>query len=368
MLEFYPAIKLVHVTAAITSGAFFLLRGVAANLGSRWSLIAPVRYLSYSIDIVLLIAGLLLLSILPSAVFGNGWLALKLALLVVYIVLGTLALKRGRTARIRQVCLVAAMAVYGCVYLIARTHDPLGPARLLVFTEVHGAPSAELNRKTARPGGAMSDDFPYEILSDADELSSYRGWDADVYRDFLAVRDGTLSGDTLSDKYRRRRAVFLLDMTGLTSSAIQIGELESLLRVLDAQRVCIPVLKTFGAELIRCFADDIVAIFDTPDAAVDAAFEIHHRIDHFRQSGLASEQPTQCCVGIGYGDIFAIGPNLSQGDEMNRTSKLGEDIARGEETLVTENVFEALQHRGDIVFERQDIDDLLFPFYRAEPA
>jgi len=212
----------------------------------------------------------------------------------------------------------------------------------------------------------MNSDFPYDILSDADELSGYLGWDADVYRDFLAVRDGTLAADTLSDKYRRRRAIFLLDMTGLTSSAIQIGELESLLRIFDAQRVCIPVLKTFGAELIRCFADDIVAIFETPDAAVDAAFEIHRRIEHFRNSSLASQQPTQCCIGIGYGDVFAIGPNLSQGDEMNRTSKLGEDIARGEETLVTENVFEALRHREDIRFERQDIDDLLFPFYLAE--
>ena len=132
MLDFYPEIKLVHVTAAIASGSLFFFRGFAVNWGSRWAMSKPVRYLSYSIDIVLLSAGLLLLSILPSAVYSNGWLPLKLVLLVVYIGLGMLALKRGRPARIRRGCLVAAIAVYLYVFLIARTHDPLGPLRLLL--------------------------------------------------------------------------------------------------------------------------------------------------------------------------------------------------------------------------------------------
>ena len=134
MLEFYPEIKLVHVTAAIASGALFLLRGTAVNWGGSWGMIAPVRYLSYTIDIVLLTAALLLLTILPSSVYSNGWLWLKLTLLVVYIGLGTLALKRGRTVKIRRGCFVAAIAIYTCVYFIARTHDPLGPVRPLLAT------------------------------------------------------------------------------------------------------------------------------------------------------------------------------------------------------------------------------------------
>ena len=50
---------------------------------------------------------------------------------------------------------------------------------------------------------------------------------------------------------------------------------------------------------------------------------------------------------------------------MNRASKLGEDIARGSETLITENMYEAVAGREDLVFERQDQDDLLFPFYKV---
>ena len=134
MLEFYQEIKLVHVAAAIASGTLFLLRGTAINWGSSWGMIAPIRYLSYTIDIVLLTAALVLLVILPSATYSNGWLWLKLTLLVVYIGLGTLALKRGRTASIRRSCFAAAIITYACIYSIAQTHDPLGPVTFLLAT------------------------------------------------------------------------------------------------------------------------------------------------------------------------------------------------------------------------------------------
>jgi class 3 adenylate cyclase len=157
-------------------------------------------------------------------------------------------------------------------------------------------------------------------------------------------------------------------MTGFTSSAIKIGEIESLLRIVDAQRVCIPVLHDFRAELVRCFADDVVALFEDPNHALDAAFEIHRRIDLFNRSELASDHPTLCCVGIGFGDVYAIGPNLAQGDEMNRASKLGEDIARANEILVTERSYDALKNRPDVRFDKQHGDDQLFTFYKATPA
>lgn len=214
----------------------------------------------------------------------------------------------------------------------------------------------------------MTNHFPHEMLNDALELSSYRGWTEDVYRDLLALRDGRLKADEFDRKYRHRRAILSLDMTGFTLSAITIGELESLLRIVDAQRVCIPVLRDYGANLVRCFADDMVALFENPDSALDAAFEIHRRIDDFSRSSLASEHPTACCVGIGYGDVFAIGPNLAQGDEMNRASKLGEDIARANETLLTERSHDALKTRADVQFERIRKDDQPFPYYRASAS
>ncbi len=127
MIEFYAQIKWVHVATVIVSGTLFMLRGSLVLAGKeRIAMLAPLRFLSYGIDTVLLSAALMLLTILPHAMFANGWLAVKLALVVVYVVLGSLALKLGRTARTRTISFVAALAVYFIIIAIARTHDPMG--------------------------------------------------------------------------------------------------------------------------------------------------------------------------------------------------------------------------------------------------
>ncbi len=210
--------------------------------------------------------------------------------------------------------------------------------------------------------------FPHELLEDPVRLASFAGWSEEVYRDFLRLQRGELSAQDFAAKYHWERAILTLDMTGFTATALHQGEIDSLLRILDAQKVCLPVLEQHGAGLIRCFADDVVALFESADAALDAALEIHRRIELFNASPLASRNPTRCCVGIGYGRVFAIGPNLAQGDEMNKASKLGEDIARGGETLLTERARAALSERKGIRFVVQNEDDQLFPFYRAVPA
>ena len=136
MLEYYQQVKWVHVAAVLCSGSLFLLRGLLAQAGpgtrpARWSMAAPLRYGSYAIDTVLLTAALMLLTMLPHAVFANGWLLVKLGLLVGYVLLGSFALKRGRTASVRRACFVAALATFCCMLAVARTHHPLGPLRLL---------------------------------------------------------------------------------------------------------------------------------------------------------------------------------------------------------------------------------------------
>jgi uncharacterized membrane protein SirB2 len=66
MIEFYPQIKWVHIAAVLASGSLFLLRGLLLQAGKQgFAMAAPVRYLSYSIDTVLLTAAFMLLTILP---------------------------------------------------------------------------------------------------------------------------------------------------------------------------------------------------------------------------------------------------------------------------------------------------------------
>jgi uncharacterized membrane protein SirB2 len=126
MIEFYPQIKQFHIFIALLSGSLFALRGLFAMQGARWPLALPVRWFSYAVDTALLTAALMLLTILPGAMFANGWLAVKVSLVVVYIVLGVFALKRAKTRRARIGCYVAALAVFVSIYAIARAHQPFG--------------------------------------------------------------------------------------------------------------------------------------------------------------------------------------------------------------------------------------------------
>ena len=132
MLEFYPQIKAVHIAAVIASGLLFLVRGAAVQQGATWAMAAPLRYLSYLIDTLLLTAALMLATILHQYPFVQGWLTAKVLLLVCYVVLGSFALKRGRTRAVRTSCLIAALLVYLYIVSIARAHHPLGVIALLM--------------------------------------------------------------------------------------------------------------------------------------------------------------------------------------------------------------------------------------------
>jgi uncharacterized membrane protein SirB2 len=132
MIEFYPQIKAVHVAAVMASGLLFFLRGAAVQLGASWPMAAPLRYLSYTLDTVLLTAALMLATILHQFPFVQGWLTAKVLLLVCYVVLGSLALKRGRTRKARTACWIAAVLVYLFIVSIARAHSPLGIIALVM--------------------------------------------------------------------------------------------------------------------------------------------------------------------------------------------------------------------------------------------
>jgi uncharacterized membrane protein SirB2 len=126
MFEFYPQIKWVHIAAVIASGSLFALRGAGVLAGARWPMWAPLRYLTYTIDTVLLTAALMLVTLLHQYPFVQAWLTVKVCLLLVYIVLGMFALRRARTRRAQGWFYVAALAVFLFIVSVARAHHPLG--------------------------------------------------------------------------------------------------------------------------------------------------------------------------------------------------------------------------------------------------
>ena len=128
MIELYPQIKAVHVGAVALSGAVFAARVALALAGrTRAAMAGPVRYASYAIDTVLLTAAVMLVAILPAALFANHWLAVKLALVVAYVGLGIVAMRRAASGRRGAgPWYLAALAAFAAVVGVALAHHPLG--------------------------------------------------------------------------------------------------------------------------------------------------------------------------------------------------------------------------------------------------
>lgn len=119
----YAAIKLVHLGCAALSFSLFFLRGVwllnaPQRLQRRW-----VRILPHVIDSVLL-GSAATLAVLSRQYPGvETWLSAKVVALLVYIALGMVALKRGRTRGIRLFAWLTAMAVFAYIVAVAHTRS-----------------------------------------------------------------------------------------------------------------------------------------------------------------------------------------------------------------------------------------------------
>ena len=82
MEPFYLEIRAVHIGSALISGGLFLVRALAHNLlGARWPLAAPLRYLGWTIDSVLLTAALMLITIVHQLPGVDAWLTVKVLLI-----------------------------------------------------------------------------------------------------------------------------------------------------------------------------------------------------------------------------------------------------------------------------------------------
>lgn len=121
----YFAIKHLHMTCAALSGSLFLVRGLwmlrgSALLQQRW-----VRVVPHIIDTVLLGSALTMVGLSAQYPFVQNWLTAKVFALIAYIVLGAIALKRGKTKGVRTAAFVAALLVFAYIVKVAVTRQVL---------------------------------------------------------------------------------------------------------------------------------------------------------------------------------------------------------------------------------------------------
>ena len=124
LARYYFELKTLHIAAVTLSISLFVVRAGLSLAGSAALQRPFLRVAPHVIDTVLLASAVLLTLILHQYPFANSWLTAKLLALIGYVVLGSIAIRRGRTAEIRAVALVGALVTVGYILGTALHHDP----------------------------------------------------------------------------------------------------------------------------------------------------------------------------------------------------------------------------------------------------
>lgn len=124
MTEIYPILKSVHVTCASLTLVGFLLRAWWKHRESPLLQHPVTRVLPHVNDTLLLAAGLGMAYALGQYPFQQAWLTAKLCALLAYIVLGSIAIKRGRTPRIRVIAFASSLGAFAYLIAVAVTRNP----------------------------------------------------------------------------------------------------------------------------------------------------------------------------------------------------------------------------------------------------
>lgn len=120
----YLALKHLHVTCVVLSGLGFCLRGWWMLRESPLRQHSLTRVVPHIVDTLLLGSALTMAWMSGQYPFVNGWLTAKLFGLLAYILLGMMALKRGRTLAVRARFLGLALAAYAYIVGVALTRSP----------------------------------------------------------------------------------------------------------------------------------------------------------------------------------------------------------------------------------------------------
>jgi class 3 adenylate cyclase len=174
---------------------------------------------------------------------------------------------------------------------------------------------------------------------------------------FSALMDALMSAtperrpaieQVINETFVRRKAVLALDMSGFSLSVRRDGILPYLCLIRQMQKLTLPIVTIHNGELVKHEADNLLAIFDDPKQAILAALAMIQASINASEDGI---QALRFGIGIDYGEILVLDHVDCFGDAVNLAYKLGEDVARPGEALITERVREALI--GDSDFSTQ---------------
>jgi class 3 adenylate cyclase len=166
---------------------------------------------------------------------------------------------------------------------------------------------------------------------------------------------------------QRELVILMADSSGFSRKTHEHGILQFLAVMTQCYDRLIPLVERRDGTVISHAADNILAVFEDPEQAVDAALACHRWL-RARNRGRPSAERFNICIGIHAGTVVRLSDNV-YGGPVNVAAKLGEDLAGKDETLVTAEVARRVEARFRCTYSRSvEIGGRIFEIHRVRRA
>ena len=123
-MTFYEFVKYIHVSAIILSVSGFVTRVVLKLNNSPYQTSFWFKKLPHYVDTLLLLSALTMVYIMGVNPLTTVWLAEKISGLLIYILLGMVALRWGKTRQIKKLAAFLAIVVFSYIVYVAHYKTP----------------------------------------------------------------------------------------------------------------------------------------------------------------------------------------------------------------------------------------------------
>ena len=167
-------------------------------------------------------------------------------------------------------------------------------------------------------------------------------------------------------RYGETVAALILDSSGFSRVTESHGIIHFLSRLMLLRNICKPIFEAHNCKRLHFEADNAFAIFDSVEDAIESALQVHSALYEAKLM-LTEEERFRVGIGIGYGKMLY--SETLEGyfsEEMNFASKLGEDLADGDETLISDSAYQQAdkQLTGEFSPRETQISGISLKHYR----
>ena len=129
-------------------------------------------------------------------------------------------------------------------------------------------------------------------------------------------------------------AVMYTDLAGFSRNVAEFSIVHFLQTIYESHRLLVPLIELDNGILLKTEGDSLIVMFRHINDALRCALAMQRCTRQYNEARI-DEEKVLLCVGIGYGEVLRIGDADIFGAEVNAACKLGEDVAKPGEVLLT---------------------------------